>query len=88
MLGLHSTVYLVLELAVVHKGAHNLQDELELVLVLPASLVRIMVRLSAALQEASEYLTAPLFRAVPFRVETEPEEDRQTFHLGRIGKVR
>ena len=58
-------------------------------LVLPLGVVGFIARqVVPTMQEAGENLATPLLRAVSLRVQTESEQDCQTFDLSRIGEVR
>jgi len=59
---------LILELTIVHESPRNRRDHLQLPL---------------ALQQAVEYLPAPVWR-IAFRVKAEPEQHREVLCLARV----
>ena len=83
---LQTPIHLILKLAIVDKSAHNLQDKLELVLILPMGrlLALVTVSLLPALEKAGEHLTTPLFGTFALRIQTESKQDGQAFDLGWI----
>ena len=84
---MEATVHLIFKLAIVDKSAHNLQDKLKLVLILPARLILVIVCLMPTLEEACKNLTTPLLRALAFRVQAEPQQNCQALDLGWIREV-